>query len=195
MHGWASPIDFWRAAVLVFNDCLLSDHEGGYSTYEFAKVVNWITAPNVSSCLSYYHDLSQTLILSFALVVVPTMFAGLSSSAKTGLTLGMVQTIFLGNLNLQASLTFLTATVRYFEEGVPSSEPGSFDPATAIWFYERLYEAIGRAPPGSSLEVKFVAWSYVGGSEEAMLNHPGECRSALSSDETLQLPYRRGSLK
>ena len=147
-------------------------------------MVNWITAPNVSSCLSYYHDLSQTLILSFALVVVPTMFAGLSSSAKTGLTLGMVQTVFPGNLNLPASLTFLTAMVRYAEEGVPSSEPGSLNPATAIWLYERLDEAIGRAPPGSTLEANLARRrSYIGGSEEAMLNHPGECRIALPSDE------------
>ena len=49
----APPIDFWRASVLLFNDCLLSNNEGGYTTYDFANVVSWITAPNVCSYTNY----------------------------------------------------------------------------------------------------------------------------------------------
>lgn len=48
----ASPDDLSRAASLAIHRCVAAYHEGpyqhlgGYSTLDFAKVVNWITAPS-----------------------------------------------------------------------------------------------------------------------------------------------------
>ena len=43
----ASPDDLREVAALTTQRCLIEQEEGGYSTYEFARVVNWITAPEV----------------------------------------------------------------------------------------------------------------------------------------------------
>ena len=48
----APPDDLRTAARLTVQRCLTADqqgvHAGGYSTYDFASVTEWITAPNVS---------------------------------------------------------------------------------------------------------------------------------------------------
>ena len=85
-----------------------------------------------------------------------------------------MQTVFPGNLDLPASLTFLTVTLRH--PALPSIEPGSFDPATAIELYDHLDEAADLAPPGSTLRADFEARrAYIEESRERMSEHPGKC--------------------
>lgn len=107
---------------------------------------------------------------------------------KTSLILVWMQTVFPGSLNLSSALTFFTATIRYV--GLPNIEPGSYNPTTAAWLYERLDEAADRAPSGSvdrrNLETRR---RYIQGSLQVMIRHPSKifsCIVFLSEPRLLQ---------
>ena len=125
----AIPNDLRNTALFTIQKCLGKEKLGGYSTYQFANVVDWITAPD---------------------------------------------TVFPGNLNLPASLTFFTALVWNPSYSLEGLEPGSDDEWSAVQLNHALEAAMARAPPKSdlhrSLEERL---EYIEGSEEAIGNHGG----------------------
>lgn len=120
----AVPNDLRKIALYTIENCLGKEKLGGYSTHQFANVVDWITAPD---------------------------------------------TVFPGDLNLPASLTFFTALVWNPSYSLKGLEPGSDDEWSAVQLNYALEAAIAQAPPNSdlhrSLEERL---EYIEGSEEAM---------------------------
>ena len=132
----AVPNDLGNIALYTIQHCLGDQRLGGYSTLQFANVVDWITAPN---------------------------------------------TVFPGDLNLPASLTFFTALVWNPSHSLKGLEPGSNDEWSAVQLYYALETAVSQAPPGSdfqrSLEERL---EYIEGSEVAIGDQGGHGDSGLN---------------
>ncbi len=125
----AVPNDLRNIALYTIRKCLGGEKLGGYSTHQFANVVDWITAPD---------------------------------------------TVFPGNLNLPASLTFFTALIWNPSYSLKGLEPGSDDEWSAVQLNYALEAAIARAPPHSNLHRSLEErLEHIEGSEEAMGNRGG----------------------
>ena len=83
-------------------------------------------------------------------------------------------TVFPGNLNLPAHLTFFTAMICNPADSLEDFEPGSRDAQSALELKRALQIALGRLAPGSDLQRSLLARRrYVRGSEMAIINHGG----------------------
>lgn len=89
-------------------------------------------------------------------------------------------TVFPGDLNLPASLTFFTALVWNPEDSLKGLEPGSDDEWSAVELYYALEKAVVRAPPGSDLERSLEErLEYIEGSEKRIGDGGGHSESGV----------------
>lgn len=149
----APPDDLRAMAQLAIDRCVTREQLGGYATYGFKSLIDWITNPSVC----YYSLPSSTL-------------HWLRGETLTSCC-WRVQTVFPGDLHLPPSITFFTATVWNYKPSLPDVEPGSQDEWSAVEIRRNLESAAERAPAGSRLRLDLQAreW-YVYDSEQAIIS-------------------------